>query len=200
MIWSLFKLGSFRGKDKDHLIDLDLWSRSLKKWSCPSMIWSNSLPWSCDNLRLATRSVSSFPHPIGFCGWWQSMMRFPSLSAQHWNAIRMGIWHEGTMLNQSQTRCRMLIDLPQPQGPILLPNRQHMRPLDWANWFVTVKGGASYLLLHFPGPTVHAHFLLWFQETDWRRLSNAQGGFPAHVVKIVAKGHWMGEKSSTGLG
>ena len=37
MIWSLFKLRSFRGKDKDHLIDLDLWSRSLKKWSCPSM-------------------------------------------------------------------------------------------------------------------------------------------------------------------
>ena len=37
MIWSLFKLWSFRGKDKDHLIDLDLWSRSLKKWSCPSM-------------------------------------------------------------------------------------------------------------------------------------------------------------------
>ena len=38
MIWSLFKLRSFRGKDKDQLIDLDLWSRSLKKWSYPSML------------------------------------------------------------------------------------------------------------------------------------------------------------------
>ena len=37
MIWSFCKFWSFSGKDQDQINDLDLWSRSLKKWSCPSM-------------------------------------------------------------------------------------------------------------------------------------------------------------------
>ena len=38
MIWSLFKMWSFKRSDQNQKKDLDLWSWSLKKWSYPSMV------------------------------------------------------------------------------------------------------------------------------------------------------------------
>ena len=38
MIWSLFKMWSFKRSDQNQKKDLDLWSWSLKKWSYPSML------------------------------------------------------------------------------------------------------------------------------------------------------------------